>query len=117
MIRAIGRVAEAERVREARMIEAVAEHDASLKLVQAAREFGKAPLGLRLRELQTYTQIAAEKNTVLVPSNLEASVAQALVTLHRDVRMRDDRRKDDDGKDGGGKCDGLRMMGQMSQSG
>ncbi|KAI4181949.1 MAG: hypothetical protein L6R41_006300 [Letrouitia leprolyta] len=81
MVRAMGRRAEAERIREARLIEASAEFESSKKLVEAAREFEKAPLGLRLRELQTYTQIAAEKNTVLVPGNLQSGIVESLLAL------------------------------------
>lgn len=81
MVRAMGRRAEAERIREARLIEASAEFESSKNLVEAAREFEKAPLGLRLRELQTYTQIAAEKNTVLVPSNLQSGIVESLLAL------------------------------------
>lgn len=40
MIRAMGRRAEAERLKEARIIEASAEFEASRMLVQAGREFG-----------------------------------------------------------------------------
>jgi len=40
MIRAMGRRAEAERLKEARIIEASAEFEASQMLVQAGREFG-----------------------------------------------------------------------------
>lgn len=89
MIRAMGREAEAERVRKARLIEASAEFESSKKLVEAAKEFEKAPLGLRLREMQNYAQIAAEKNMVMViPANLDPGVAQALVTLNRVMKQR-----------------------------
>ena len=85
MIRAMGRVAEAERVRSARLIEASAEHDASLKLVQAGRAYADAPLSLRLREMQDHAQMAAEKNTtmMIIPASLDSGVARALETLGR----------------------------------
>ena len=90
MIRAMGRRAEAERVREARGIEASAEVEASKKLVEAALEFEKAPLGLRLRELQTCTQMAAEANTtILIPTNVSTDVAQALTTLRRQIKAQE----------------------------
>ena len=89
MIRAMGRKAEAERVREARLIEASAEFESSKKLVEAAKEFERAPLGLRLRELQTYTQIAAEKNTVLMTGNADTRYMEALVALKRREELRE----------------------------
>ena len=84
MIRAMSRVAEAERVRAARVIEASAEYEASVKLVEAGNQFGtgNGMLGLRLREMQTYAQIAEEKNMmVLMPASLDPGVARALTTL------------------------------------
>ena len=85
MIRAMGRVAEAERVRSARLIEASAEHEASLKLVQAGRRYSDTPLSLRLREMQNHAQIAAESNTtmMIIPANLDSGVARALERLGR----------------------------------
>ena len=92
MIRAMGRKAEAERVREARNIEASAEFESSIKLVEAAKQFERAPLALRLRELQTFTQISAEKNTVLLTGNADTRYMEALVALKRreDLRERKD---------------------------
>ena len=92
MIRAMGRKAEAERVREARNIEASAEFESSIKLVEAAKQFERAPLALRLRELQTFTQISAEKNTVLMTGNADTRYMEALVALKRreDLRERKD---------------------------
>ena len=85
MIRAMGRVAEAERVRSARLIEASAEYEASLKLVQAGRQYSDTPLSLRLREMQNHAQIAAENNTtmMIIPATLDSGVARALQTLGR----------------------------------
>ena len=81
----MGRVAEAERVRSARIIEASAEHEASLKLVQAGRQYSDTPLSLRLREMQNHAQIAAESNTtmMIIPANLDSGVARALEKLGR----------------------------------
>ena len=85
MIRAMGRVAEAERVRSARLIEASAEHEASLKLVQAGHQYSDTPISLRLREMQNHAQIAAENNTtmMIIPASLDSGVARALETLSR----------------------------------
>ena len=93
----MGRVAEAERVREARLIEASAEHEASVKLVQAGREFQDAPLGLRLREMQNHAQIAAEQNAtmMIIPASVDAGVGRALESLNR--HLESGRRREGDG--------------------
>lgn len=91
MIRAMSRVAEAQRVRSARLIEASAEYEASLKLVQAGRQYAAAPFSLRLREMQNYAQIAAEKNMMIIPSSLDSGVAGALETLSQRLRFSDER--------------------------
>ena len=85
MIRAMGRVAEAERVRSAHLIEASAEHEASIKLVQAGRQYSETPISLRLREMQNHAQIAAENSTtmMIIPASLDSGVARALETLSR----------------------------------
>lgn len=83
MIRTMGRVAEAERVRKARLIEASAEHEASLQLVRAGRDFEAAPLSLRLREMQNHAHTAAENNTavMIVPASLDSGIGRALRTF------------------------------------
>ena len=88
MIRAMGRVAEAKRIHSTHLIKASAEHDASLKLVQAGRQYADAPLSLRLREMQNHAQIAAEQNTtmMIVPASLDSGVARALETLGRHLK-------------------------------
>ncbi|KZV73380.1 hypothetical protein PENSPDRAFT_682863 [Peniophora sp. CONT] len=78
MVRAMSRKAEAERIREARLIEADAEVRTAEKLAEAATYFDESPFAMRLRELQTYAQIAAEGNTVLIPANLSSSVATSM---------------------------------------
>lgn len=77
MIRAMSRRAEAERVREARLIEADAEVQASEKLREAARHLAGEPGAMRLRELQTYAMMAAEGNTIVVPANMGLAVQAA----------------------------------------
>ena len=101
MIRAMGRVAEAERVRSARLIEASAEHEASLKLVQAGRQYSDTPLSLRLREMQNHAQIAAENNTtmMIIPASLDSGVARALETLSRRLNSEARSRERDDGEE------------------
>jgi regulator of protease activity HflC (stomatin/prohibitin superfamily) len=66
MQRAIGRQAEAERDRRAKIIAAEGEFQASQKLSEAAAIIGINPIAYQLRVLQTVTEVAAEKNSTLV---------------------------------------------------
>jgi len=65
MIRAIARQAEAERERRAKVIHAEGEMQASEKLFQAAQVLAGNPLSMQLRYLQTLTDIAGEKSSVI----------------------------------------------------
>ena len=65
MIRAIARQAEAERERRAKVIHAEGELQASEKLLQAAQVLAGNPLSMQLRYLQTLTEIAGEKSSVI----------------------------------------------------
>ncbi|MEW6167036.1 MAG: slipin family protein [Pseudomonadota bacterium] len=66
MVRAIARQAEAERVRRAKIIHAEGEHQAAVKLTQAAHELAKEPQAIQLRYLQTLIDIAGEKNSTII---------------------------------------------------
>ena len=66
MVRAIAKQAEAERERRSRVIMAEGELQAAQKMRDAADLYGSSPAALRLRELQTLTEIAREKNLVIV---------------------------------------------------
>lgn len=66
MRRAIGRQAEAERERRAKVISAQGELQASETLAQAARMLSSQPASLQLRYLQTVTEIAAENNSTTI---------------------------------------------------
>jgi len=65
MIRAIAKQAEAERERRAKIIHAEGELQASEKLLQAAQILAKNPQSLQLRYLQTLTEVAGEKSSVI----------------------------------------------------
>ena len=65
MVRAIARQAEAERERRAKVIHAKGELQASEQLLQAAQTLAKSPLSMQLRFLQTLTEVATEKSTVI----------------------------------------------------
>jgi regulator of protease activity HflC (stomatin/prohibitin superfamily) len=66
MQRAIGRQAEAERERRAKVIHAEGEAQASAKLAEAAQVLATQPAAIQLRYLQTLTEIGVEKNTTIV---------------------------------------------------
>ncbi len=81
MVRAMAYQAEAERIRRARIIEAEAERTASTILSDAALVYEKHPVALRLRELQTYVDIAKEKNVIIITEALGAkTMAEAIAT-------------------------------------
>jgi len=73
MKRAMAKEAEAIREKRARQLKAEAEVDASKKFAEAAEIISKNPTALRLRELQTWQEIGAEQNSlmILIPSGLE----------------------------------------------
>jgi regulator of protease activity HflC (stomatin/prohibitin superfamily) len=80
MLRAIAKQAEAKREKRSRIIIAEGEFQASKKMTEAAKLYEKTPTALRLRELQTLTEIAREKNLIVVPSgNSEESVSKKQV--------------------------------------
>jgi regulator of protease activity HflC (stomatin/prohibitin superfamily) len=72
MQRAMGRQAEAEREKRAKIIHAEGELEASAKLSQAAAVIATEPVTVTLRYLQTLTEIASEKNsTIIFPLPME----------------------------------------------
>jgi regulator of protease activity HflC (stomatin/prohibitin superfamily) len=78
MQRAIAKQAEAERERRSRIITAEGELMAAQKMAEAAEFYAKNPAAMRLRELQTWTEIAREKNLIIVT---EGNIMQALPGL------------------------------------
>jgi regulator of protease activity HflC (stomatin/prohibitin superfamily) len=75
MLRAIAKQAEAEREKRSRIIMAEGELQASSKMTEAAKLYEKTPIALRLRELQTLTEIAREKNLIIVPGGEIGNIA------------------------------------------
>jgi len=75
MLRAIAKQAEAEREKRSRIIIAEGEFQASQKMLDAAKLYEQAPTALRLRELQTLSEIAREKNLIVVPGGDIGKVA------------------------------------------
>jgi len=79
MLRAIAKQAEAERERRSRVIMAQGEYEAAKKMAEAARQYQQNPSALRLRELQTLTEIAREKNMIVVtPTQVGTGLGEVL---------------------------------------
>jgi len=76
LVRAMAKQAEAERLRRARIIEADAERTAAKILAEAALIYEQHPVALRLRELQTYIDIAKEKNLILVTESITGTLTE-----------------------------------------
>jgi regulator of protease activity HflC (stomatin/prohibitin superfamily) len=72
MLRAIARQAEAEREKRARIILAEGEFQASKMMNEAADMYENKPSALKLREYQTLTEIAKEKNLIVVSTGSDA---------------------------------------------
>jgi regulator of protease activity HflC (stomatin/prohibitin superfamily) len=84
MIRAIGKQAEAERERRAKIIHAEGEYMAAEKLAMAAELIQKQPAAIQLRYLQTLVEIGSEKNTTVVfplPIDIFSSLGRAIDSL------------------------------------
>lgn len=75
MHRAIAKQAEAEREKRGRIIIAEGELKAAEKMSQAANFYTKNIAALRLRELQTWTEIARERNMVVVTGGSDSSTS------------------------------------------
>src|ERR1700687_5259773 len=86
MIRVLGRQAEAERERRAKIIHAEGEYTAAEKLAMAAEVIQQQPAAIQLRYLQTLVEIGAEKNTTIVfplPLDILTSLGRALDRVGR----------------------------------
>ena len=64
--RAMGKQAEAEREKRAKVIAAEGELMASQQLLEAANKISQNPVAIQMRYLQTLTEIAVEKNSTIV---------------------------------------------------
>src|SRR5579859_6528931 len=84
MIRAIGKQAEAERERRAKIIHAEGEYMAAEKLAMAAKLIQEQPVAIQLRYLQTLVEIGTEKNTTIVfplPIDIFSSLGRVVELL------------------------------------
>ncbi len=78
MLRAIAKQAEAEREKRSRIILADGEFIAATKMKDAARLYEEVPVAIKLRELQTYAEIAREKNMIVVANSTNVGEVAAL---------------------------------------
>jgi regulator of protease activity HflC (stomatin/prohibitin superfamily) len=83
MQRAIAKQAEAERERRSRVIMAEGEFQAAAKMSEAAQRYQSNPMGMRLRELQTLTEIAREKNLIVVTPTSTSQDFAAMLGIAR----------------------------------
>jgi len=79
MKRAMAKEAEAIREKRSRLVKASAEEEASRKFMEAAKIIAESPNALILRQLQTWQEIGAEQNSliILVPTEF-AKIAKSL---------------------------------------
>lgn len=79
MKRAMAKEAEAIREKRSRLVKASAEEDAARKFTEAAKIIAESPNALMLRQLQTWQEIGAEQNSliILVPTEF-AKIVKSL---------------------------------------
>ena len=66
MKRAMAKEAEAIREKRSRLVKASAEEEASRKFTEAAKTMAESPNALMLRQLQTWQEIGAEQNSLII---------------------------------------------------
>lgn len=94
MQRAIAKQAEAEREKRAKIISAEGEFLSAQKLADTADIMMAHPIALQLRNLQTLTEIATEKNsTIIFPAQLMGTVTDIQNFLNEE-KMKKARRED-----------------------
>ncbi|MEM3506899.1 MAG: slipin family protein [Candidatus Bathyarchaeia archaeon] len=90
MLRAIAKQAEAEREKRARIIIAEGEYMAAEKIVEAAKRYLESPYALRLRELQTLTEIAREKNMVVVTTTADIGDLGKIAAISKAIKSKEE---------------------------
>jgi len=83
LVRAMAKQAEAEREKEARKTKAEGEAEAAKKFREASNIFENNPEALKLRELQTYQEIGAEQNSlmIVIPQGMAKESANMVIPL------------------------------------
>ena len=85
--RAMGKQAEAEREKRAKIIAAEGELMASQQLLDAANKLSENPTAIQMRYLQTLTEIAVEKNsTIVFPLPMELMRAFEQFSIKKDKK-------------------------------
>ena len=95
MQRAIAKQAEAEREKRSRIIMAEGELIASEKMAQAAEYYIKNLAAMRLRELQTWAEIAREKNMIVVTGGDSGNLGPLLGIVKEKIQSSEMQQKDD----------------------
>jgi regulator of protease activity HflC (stomatin/prohibitin superfamily) len=90
MYRAIAKQAEAEREKRGRIIIADGELKAAEKMSQAADYYTRNIAAMKLRELQTWTEIAREKNMIVVTGGNSESLGPLLGLIKERTPMTQD---------------------------
>ncbi|RLE47988.1 MAG: slipin family protein [Candidatus Methanomethylicota archaeon] len=75
MQRAIAKQAEAERERRSRIIMADGEYQAAAKMAEAAKLYAETPIAVKLREFQMLSEVAREKNLIVIAPSVVSEVA------------------------------------------
>lgn len=83
MQRVIAKQAEAEREKRARIIVADGESIAAQKMLEAAQIYAQSPITIKLRELQTMTDIAREKNLVVITTTSDVGELGKLIAMSK----------------------------------
>lgn len=95
MQRAIAKQAEAEREKRSRIIMAEGELIASEKMSQAAEYYTKNIAAMRLRELQTWAEIAREKNMIVVTGGESGNLGPLLGIVKEKIQSSGMQQKND----------------------
>ena len=93
MIRAIAKQAEAERERRAKVIHANGELEASERLLEAAQTLAEQPQALQLRYMQTLTEVARDRSSIIVfplPIDIMEGLKSALPNVVEQVTNNND---------------------------
>jgi regulator of protease activity HflC (stomatin/prohibitin superfamily) len=89
MQRAIAKQAEAERERRSRIIAAEGELMAAEKMAMAADYYATHPIALRIRELQTWSEIAREKNMIVVTDSSSRELGTLLGMIGQQTKKKE----------------------------
>ena len=93
MLRAIAKQAEAEREKRGRIIIAEGELIAATKMSEAAEFYSKNVAALRLRELQTWAEVAREKNLVVVTEGNSSNLGSLLGIMQKQQKEQKGKRQ------------------------